>query len=641
MTNEASAIQPESTFGQYKIIGLLGHGGMGAVYEALHGILGTKHALKILNSNVMEHTGALERFRREGRAMAGLTHPNVVSVDDFGETDGRHWLRMELMKGREVNGKVMVSLDEYVTAHGGRLPEAEVTTLMEGILAGLGHAHEKGLIHRDLKPANVLFQGNRVKIADFGLVNAVGADWMETQVRDSIVAHDEQDTLVDSGGTGSQSRAIMGTYAFMSPEQRQGMPVDHRSDLYAIGLMAFRMLTGKERLGFKPPSQMVDGISKNWDGWLEKALEEEKEKRFSTAKQMLEALEFPPELTSQTQTASSTQPAAYVDVQTNPETAKAWRPAPQTPTKPKVAPQPVSSRTVVRPQKSSPPPSPSIQKFMPWIIAGACVAVGILFWILFFGKKAPRDPEEMAKAVLETIIDEDFDAFMGMTVATLSVSQWESVMEDWMERNIDFQKKELAEADRDEERMQENRIERLEKEMKHLEVTALQLYLRNTLDELDYDDWESVAEDLRKASIEAIKEEIDEADREEREYLEEALDELEDKDFRKSEYNDWDDARERRKERWEDAFDDAYEDGEDDVDWDEAEFKKIVYDEDQREAVNDFDIEIHLTYRKDTYILELNDCIETNLGILMTDTPRWIGEKTSSSRYEKIPARTY
>tara|TARA_Y100000588_G_C14111258_1_gene863116 strand:+ start:104 stop:940 length:837 start_codon:yes stop_codon:yes gene_type:complete len=278
---------------------------------------------------------------------------------------------------------------------------------------------------------------------------------------------------------------------------------------------------------------------------------------------------------------------------------------------------------------------------MPWIIAGACVAVGILFWILFFGKKAPRDPEEMAKAVLETIIDEDFDAFMGMTVATLSVSQWESVMEDWMERNIDFQKKELAEADRDEERMQENRIERLEKEMKHLEVTALQLYLRNTLDELDYDDWESVAEDLRKASIEAIKEEIDEADREEREYLEEALDELEDKDFRKSEYNDWDDARERRKERWEDAFDDAYEDGEDDVDWDEAEFKKIVYDEDQREAVNDFDIEIHLTYRKDTYILELNDCIETNLGILMTDTPRWIGEKTSSSRYEKIPARTY
>ena len=225
MSIDASSIQPDSVFGQYKIIRLLGHGGMGAVYEALHEILGTKHALKILNANVMEQTGALERFRREGRAMAGLTHPNVVSVDDFGETDGRHWLRMELMKGREVNDKVMVSLEEYVAAHGGRLQETEVTTLLEEILTGLGHAHEKGLVHRDLKPANILFHGNRVKIADFGLVNAVGADWMETQVRDSMVAHNEEATLVESGGTGSQSRAIMGTYAFMSPEQRQGMPV--------------------------------------------------------------------------------------------------------------------------------------------------------------------------------------------------------------------------------------------------------------------------------------------------------------------------------------------------------------------------------------------------------------------------------
>jgi hypothetical protein len=260
------------------------------------------------------------------------------------------------------------------------------------------------------------------------------------------------------------------------------------------------------------------------------------------------------------------------------------------------------------------------------------LAVGI--WYFFFNKKAPSDPEDMAEAVLETIIDEDFDAFMGMTVATLSHSQCESVIEDLMKRQLEYANQELEDAKRDEEEMWENRIENLEEELEHVEYIALRIYLNNTLDELEYDDWESLKEDLRELHITRLEAKIEDAKKPEEEYLEEALDNVKDEKFRKSDYNDWDDARENRADRWEDAFEDVYDNGEDDVDWDEVEFKKIDYEKDDREAAGEFDIEIHLTYRKDTYILELDDCIETNLGILMADQPRWKGEKRSSSKYE-------
>ncbi|MBL62563.1 MAG: hypothetical protein CMI30_04050 [Opitutae bacterium] len=296
MSGEAQSLPDNSTFGQYKIVRLLGKGGMGEVYEVVHGILGTQHAIKLVHAEMMDQDRALERFLLEGRAMAGLSHPGIVQVDDFGQTENHHWLRMELMKGREVSGQKIVSLRDYIALHGGRLNEEDVSSFVEAMLEALAYAHDKGLVHRDLKPSNILFDGNRLKVADFGLVNAAGADWMQTQVGNAVNSPNAEDTLVDSGTSNSRSQSLMGTFAYMSPEQRQGLSVDARSDLYAIGLMAFHMLTGKETPGFKVASQMVEGLSAGWDVWLERALQENPDDRFSSAREMDKALAFPPDI---------------------------------------------------------------------------------------------------------------------------------------------------------------------------------------------------------------------------------------------------------------------------------------------------------------------------------------------------------
>jgi formylglycine-generating enzyme required for sulfatase activity len=293
MTDESNTLQPGSAFGQHRIVRLLGRGGMGEVYEVEHELTGKRHALKLLSAEVMEVPGALERFRREAKVMARLEHAGIVRVDFAGEDEGRHWLRMEMMPGREVQGKRVITLEEYVEAKGGRLPESEVRKLTEEILEALGHAHGQGLVHRDLKPANVLLDGERLKIADFGLVNAAGAEWMDTQIRSTVINPDEEDTLIDDGsGTGSRSRAIMGTYAYMSPEQRDGLPADARSDLYAVGLMVFRMLTGLKSPGMERPSELGMGLDTGWDAWLIRALKEKQSDRFPTAVEMKDTLSF-------------------------------------------------------------------------------------------------------------------------------------------------------------------------------------------------------------------------------------------------------------------------------------------------------------------------------------------------------------
>ena len=291
MTDDSQTLQPDSEFGQYRIVRLLGRGGMGEVYEVEHDLTGKRHALKLLSQEVMDQPGSLNRFQKEAKVMARMEHAGIVRVDLAGEDEGRHWLRMELMKGREVAGQRVVTLEEYVSAKGGRLPEEELRELLKNLLDALGHAHAKGLVHRDLKPANVLFDGEEVKIADFGLVNAAGAEWMNTQVRSTVINPGEEDTLIDSAGTGSRQRALMGTYAYMSPEQRNGLPADARSDLYALGLMTFRMLTGLESPGLKRPSELGVGLNDSWDNWLIQALEELSDDRFASATEMNKALD--------------------------------------------------------------------------------------------------------------------------------------------------------------------------------------------------------------------------------------------------------------------------------------------------------------------------------------------------------------
>jgi serine/threonine protein kinase len=328
-----------------------------------------------------------------------------VRVDLTGEDEGRHWLRMEMMPGREVQGKRVITLEEYVEAKGGRLPETEVKSLLSEILEALVHAHGQGLVHRDLKPANVLLDGERLKIADFGLVNAAGAEWMDTQVRSTVINQDEEDTLIDDGsGTGSRSRAIMGTYAFMSPEQKKGQPADARSDLYAVGLMVFRMLTGLDSPGMKRPSELGLGLSLDmgWDAWLIKTLEENPAGRFPNAGEMKDAL-FLKEATF-----ASAQAAEQLGLGSRglDKTKPTSQPFPHD--------VPPLSSSAPKPQPSVVGSSPSPSGFPKWLkslfVVGTVLAIFFVFAIIMVifnvegtDESEIQDPSSGTGSVLETI----------------------------------------------------------------------------------------------------------------------------------------------------------------------------------------------------------------------------------------------
>ena len=280
-------------FGQYKVLRLLGRGGMGEVYEVEHGMLQTKHALKIINPEIVNRPDAKERFKREAQVMARLRHPNIVQVDDFGETDGRIWLRMELVSAEGAAASGILSLADLIKSE--PLQESVIVNLLNQILDGLSYAHQQGIVHRDLKPANLLSDSaGNVKITDFGLVSLAGADWLQSHVQltvaRSMADSDATRLEVGSGSVGTSTQALLGTYAYMSPEQKKGSDVDARSDLYAIGLIGFQMLTGDEAPGFDLPTDLVDGIDPAWDDWIRQSLAARPERRFIDAKAMQEAL---------------------------------------------------------------------------------------------------------------------------------------------------------------------------------------------------------------------------------------------------------------------------------------------------------------------------------------------------------------
>jgi eukaryotic-like serine/threonine-protein kinase len=204
--------------GRYRIIGLLGRGGMGEVYRADDLKLGQPVALKFLPEAMAGDQARLTRFHSEVRISRQVAHPNVCRVYDIGEVDGQHYLTMEF-----VDGEDLASLLRRI----GRLPQDKAIEIARQLCAGLAAAHDRGVLHRDLKPANVMIDGRgRVRITDFGLAGAAG------EIR------------------GAEARA--GTPAYMSPEQLAGGEVTVQSDLYALGLVLYETFTGKP--AFEPPT---------------------------------------------------------------------------------------------------------------------------------------------------------------------------------------------------------------------------------------------------------------------------------------------------------------------------------------------------------------------------------------------------
>ncbi len=288
-----ASLSPGTMLGQYRIVRLLGRGGMGEVYEAEHTTLARRFALKLLPVDFAARSGALDRFRREAQVMANLDHPNIVRVDDFGETDGRYWLRMELVEGQ--------SLQQFLAAFDGKIPQRWLLGILRQVCAGLTYAHGHGAVHRDIKPANILVRRDEcataeneiaAKIADFGLVRVMGEDWVRSQVQLSVqrsLSMGDRHTAAKDAVDGTSTRSLLGTYEYMSPEQKNGIDADERSDIYALGIMTFRLLTG-QGLGLKLPSRIDPSLARAWDTLVERCLESDPSVRPQTMRHVCDLL---------------------------------------------------------------------------------------------------------------------------------------------------------------------------------------------------------------------------------------------------------------------------------------------------------------------------------------------------------------
>ena len=272
-----------AALGQYKIIRTLGKGGMGEVYLAEHAILTTRHAVKLLPSERSQSAGFIDRFHDEARVMAKLKHAGIVKVTHADEQSGRHYLVMDFV-GAD-GGEEPFDLEEALAkAPDNRFSPDVVALLGKQIAESVGSAHTKGVVHRDLKPANVLLTSRdlskaEARVTDFGLARLLGEDWVRSVIDVSLrqsLSIGAAPTMLKAREERSSTGAILGTYEYMSPEQREGAEVDERSDIYALGVMLYRMVTGKKLMGrAKAASKLVKGLDDTWDDLIDSCLEDD------------------------------------------------------------------------------------------------------------------------------------------------------------------------------------------------------------------------------------------------------------------------------------------------------------------------------------------------------------------------------
>lgn len=222
--------------GKYLIEAQLGEGGMGRVYRARHEMLDRTVAVKVLNEEMRADSRTAERFRREAQAAARLEHPNAVTIHDFGVTDeGNAYLVMELLKGSSLREILLRS---------GRLTLDRTAEVIEQVGSAIDRAHQAGIVHRDLKPDNIMVEARAdgtysAKVLDFGIAKL----------------KDRAETASNLTATGT----VLGTVAYMSPEQCRGTEIDGRSDIYSLGVVLYEMVTGRVPFSSMTPSAIVAG----------------------------------------------------------------------------------------------------------------------------------------------------------------------------------------------------------------------------------------------------------------------------------------------------------------------------------------------------------------------------------------------
>ncbi|MFO0869851.1 MAG: ankyrin repeat domain-containing protein [Pirellulales bacterium] len=246
---------------------LLGEGGMGTVYLARQKSLDRLVAVKIIRAPLSTDSDFAERFAREARALARLNHPHIVTVHDFGQQAGRYFLIMEYVDGTNLRARLQA----------GRLPPEQTLTWIPALCDALQYAHDEGIVHRDIKPENILVdRRGRVKIADFGLARLVGNG--------------------EAAAPLTATRQIVGTPSYMAPEQMLGSrQVDHRADIYSLGVLFYEMLTGELPWGrFEPPSGR-SSADPRLDAIVLRALERDPQRRYQQAADLRDDLrQLPP-----------------------------------------------------------------------------------------------------------------------------------------------------------------------------------------------------------------------------------------------------------------------------------------------------------------------------------------------------------
>ncbi len=266
----------------YRILSLLGKGGMGEVFLAEDTRLHRKVALKVLLPEVAEDTGKLGRFVQEARAASALSHPNAAHIYEIGEANGRHFLAMEYIDGQTLEAR----------SSGAPLPMAEILSFAGQVADALDAAHARGIVHRDIKPANLMIDPRgHVKVLDFGLAKILPVTGTEIPASSQLATQ-----FLTSGGD------VLGTVSYMSPEQALGRDVDRRTDLFSLGVVMYQMASGKlpfagasaqetlARILQSPPDSLARlnyELPEEFERIVKKCLEKDRERRYQSAKELL------------------------------------------------------------------------------------------------------------------------------------------------------------------------------------------------------------------------------------------------------------------------------------------------------------------------------------------------------------------